>query len=47
MAAHIANTTLENIPNDGVEAPSKLWRERIEAHFANLTAKEMHSETNV
>jgi enediyne biosynthesis protein E3 len=47
MAAHIANTTLENIPNDGVEAPSKLWRERIETHFANLTAKEMHSETNV
>jgi hypothetical protein len=35
MAAHIADDALENLPNDSIEASHKIWRERIEAKFAD------------
>jgi len=38
-AAHIANTTLENIPTTGSESPYKIWRQRITAQFTLSTAK--------
>lgn len=41
MAAQIANDALENIPADGIEAPHKIWRERIEAQFAASTVDEI------
>jgi hypothetical protein len=47
MAAQIANETLESVPVNSVEPPPKIWRERIEARFAMLTANAIHSEIDV